>query len=78
MMAEKYVMRAPSRYSGFDDPGTLVRVQLAIGMWVPMSVAAFARILLASASVAAGACRATSVNSSARMAFAITVDARVC
>ena len=34
MMAEKYVMRAPSRYSGLADPGTLATVQLAIGMWV--------------------------------------------
>ena len=36
MIADRYVMRAPFRYSGIVGPGTLVTVQLASGARCPM------------------------------------------
>ena len=45
MMADKYVSRAPSRYKGSREPGTLVMAQLASGAQFPSSAEAERRFL---------------------------------
>jgi len=72
-MAEKYVMRAPLRYSGTRGPGTLVIVQHASGMLRCAAIDACPSSLLVMASVAAGACSLTSV-----ISLAATARATVC
>ena len=78
MMAEKYVMRAPHRYSGTDGPGTLVMVQLASGARRPMPAAARPSILLVRASVAAGAWLPMSVSSRSAQRARTVSDEAVC
>jgi len=71
-------MRAPPRYSGTDGPVTRAIVQLASGVWRPFPCAIPASALLASAMVAAGACRSMSVSSRALSAWAMAPEDEVC
>jgi hypothetical protein len=72
MIAEKYVMRAPLKYSGTAGPGTFVTVQLATGACWPMPIAVSASNRAESASVAAGACLVMSVSSLAPTACSMS------
>jgi len=78
MIAEKYVMRAPSRYSGTDGPGTLVNTQFAIGARRPDPSRVRPSSLPVIASVAAGACVPMSVSSRALSARWMSLEDAVC
>ena len=77
MIAEKYVILAPSRYSGMAGPGTFMIVHPASGSRGEPSDDP-ASSLADSASVAAGACLSNSVSSFARTAWSMSACVDVC